>query len=139
MSYSSNLTREGVVQSNFLSCQSFTEKRDYTMLQHTPNIYYRDEVVEGGRLSLFFRDMQALLLAFIAVVNLNFISLPSFLPHNNFAHLHNSWVTIVVRTHAHTHKRNTNYIVLYVWCKQSICVRFQYHVCMFWINNIIIL
>lgn len=41
--------------------------------QHTPNIYYRDEVVEGGRLSLFFPIMQPLLLYMILLVKLTLL------------------------------------------------------------------
>ena len=69
--------------------------------QHTPNIYYRDEVVEGGRLSLFFPIMQPLLLYMILFVKLTLLPYSLlFLPYNNGAHLHNSWVRIVVAIHA---------------------------------------
>ena len=75
--------------------------------QQYPKIYYRDEVaVEGERLfsslSLLPYDTISLHTNFISIFPLFFL----FVFCNNCAHLHNSWVSIMVLIHAHTHKRN---------------------------------
>ena len=77
----------------------------------------------------------------LLLVNLNFISLSLsfFAFYKNCAHLHNSWVSIIVLTHARTQKYNlhgtrnerrtcrTISFCIYGASRHFICVRFQSH------------
>ena len=86
--------------------QKATVVNEFT--QQYPKIYYRDEVVvEGERLfsslSFFFRMIRSLSIPTLFPFSLSFFL---FVFCNNCAHLHNSWVSIMVLIHAHTHKRN---------------------------------
>ena len=93
----------GTIINPLILCQMVAVSKQLT--QQYPKIYYRDEVVvEGERLfsSLSRSDMISLHTNFISIFPLFFL----FAFCNNCAHLHNSWVSIMVLIHAHTHKRN---------------------------------
>ena len=94
----------GTIINPLILCQMAAVSKQLT--QQYPKIYYRDEVVvEGERL---FSSLSLVPIWSLSIPTLFPFSLSFFLFAfcNNCAHLHNSWVSIMVLIHAHTHKRN---------------------------------